>query len=324
MNGAEQGVFRRNSLDNGVVSFTGTKSISSYPDVIHYMYKRTGGSAKCKFILFAKELTDRAIPVKGKGHEWPLTDMWIEAPKISQEARVQVCGRLAGIDPVGTVKTLWSSEEEHEIHKKAIETVQYIVDKLLSKGIGAKDAIEKTRKTLVDLTEDTPVVSKIVVDEEGAISQLGGARISRPNAGKRVRDMAVETKRMAKDKKMKLWSDVYDSGITHAEVPMVSDVSDVSDVPSDPLVDPDTLAQMREASEGDSGLGVVGAIREVIRDNGGSVESHRVPTDMASRDTYPDGLSFSPSAFLKFIIREKMDLLASNGIVCSDNVFSEV
>lgn len=288
------------------------------------MYKRTGGSAKCKFILFAKELTDRAIPVKGKGHEWPLTDMWIEAPKISQEARVQVCGRLAGIDPVGTVKTLWSSEEEHEIHKKAIETVQYIVDKLLSKGIGAKDAIEKTRKTLVDLTEDTPVVSKIVVDEEGAISQLGGARISRPNAGKRVRDMAVETKRMAKDKKMKLWSDVYDSGITHAEVPMVSDVSDVSDVPSDPLVDPDTLAQMREASEGDSGLGVIGAIREVIRDNGGSVESHRVPTDMASRDTYPDGLSFSPSAFLKFIIREKMDLLASNGIVCSDNVFSEV
>jgi len=280
-----------------------------------------------KPLLFAKEMTDRAIPVKGKGHEWPLTDMWIEAPKIPQEARVQVCGRLAGIDPIGTVKKLWCSEEEHEIHKKAIDTVQYIVDKLFSKGIGAREAIEKTRKTLVDLTEDTPIVSKIVVDEEGAISHLGGVRISRPSAGKRVRDMAVETKRMVKDKKMKLESETYDSGIAHAEVPAYSDASIVSDeveVSVGPLVDPDTLAQMREASAGESGLGVVGAIKEVIRDNGGSVESHRVPTDMASRDSFPDGLSFSPAAFLKFLIREKMDLLVSNGIRYSNNVFSEL
>ena len=325
--GAEQGVFTRKPLDKGVVSFTGTKSISSYPDVIHYMSGRTAGTPRCKFILFAKEMTDRAIPVKGKGHEWPLTDMWIEAPKIPQEARVQVCGRLAGIDPIGTVKKLWCSEEEHEIHKKAIDTVQYIVDKLFSKGIGAREAIEKTRKTLVDLTEDTPIVSKIVVDEEGAISHLGGVRISRPSAGKRVRDMAVETKRMVKDKKMKLESETYDSGIAHAEVPAYSDASIVSDeveVSVGPLVDPDTLAQMREASAGESGLGVVGAIKEVIRDNGGSVESHRVPTDMASRDSFPDGLSFSPAAFLKFLIREKMDLLVSNGIRYSNNVFSEL
>ena len=81
---------------------------------------------------------------------------------------------------------------------------------------------------------------------------------------------------------------------------------------------------MREASAGESGLGVVGAIKEVIRDNGGSVESHRVPTDMASRDSFPDGLSFSPAAFLKFLIREKMDLLVSNGIRYSNNVFSEL
>jgi len=179
----------------------------------------------------------------------------------------------------------------------------------------------------VDLTEDTPIVSKIVVDEEGAISHLGGVRISRPSAGKRVRDMAVETKRMVKDKKMKLESETYDSGIAHAEVPAYSDASIVSDeveVSVGPLVDPDTLAQMREASAGESGLGVVGAIKEVIRDNGGSVESHRVPTDMASRDSFPDGLSFSPAAFLKFLIREKMDLLVSNGIRYSNNVFSEL
>lgn len=231
-------------------------------------------------------------------------------------ACIQVCGRLCGIDPVGTVKTLWCSEKEHELHQTSINTVQYIVDKLLRNGISAQDAIAKTRKLLVDLTDDTPVVSDIVVDEEGAIAQLGGTKITRPNAGKRIRDMAVDTKRMATSKKMKLTSEEYESGLSHSAV-----TTEATDIEA-PVADPGVLSQMREAIHGVSGEGVVQAIKGVINDNGGSVDFDRVPTDMASRDQFPDGTAFSPTVFLKFIVREKMDLLVRNGIQYVSGVFS--
>lgn len=339
---APPGVFTRKQESEGVSKFVGTKSVRSYPDVISYLAQRVGSgstSAKYKFVLFACEMAARAVPIKGRGHEWCLTDMWIDAPNMPQEARIQVCGRLCGIDLEGEIKTLWCTEEEHEAHKKAIDTVQYIIDKLLKVGIGARDAIAKTNKTLVDLTDDVPVVSKIVVDEDGAIGHLGGTKICRPTAMKRVRESAVDVKRLAKSKKMKLTTEEYASGISHAETDSSADDASTPrpstpSSPSDstfssstsdgPLVDPNTLAQMREAADGESGDGVAEAIKEVIRDNGGSVESARVPMDMASRDSYPDGTSFSPSAFLKFVISERMDLLGKNGIQYRHGVFSEV
>ena len=340
--GSPAGVFAVKQENNGVFSFTGSKStVSSYPSIINFMETRSADSAKCKFILFAKELTDRAIPVKGTDHQWPLTDMWLESPKIPQEARIQVCGRLCGIDPVGTVKRLWCSEEEHEHHKKSIDTVQYIVEKLLRTGIGAQDAIAKTRKTLVDLTDDdSPVVSKIVVDEDGAIFHLGGTKITRPGAGKRTRELAVDTKRTVASKKMKLSDDTYQSGLSHADVTggQTDDPSDSSasspvdlsaggsaDGSADGSVDDtNVLRQMREAASGESGKGVVDAIIEVIRDNGDPVTLSRMAPDMASRSQFPDGCAFSPLAFLKFIVREKMDLLTSNGVQYMNGSFWEV
>ena len=330
--GSPAGLFEVKQENNGVFGFTGKKSVNSYPSIINFMASRSADSVTCKFILFAKELTDRAIPVKGTEHQWPLTDMFIESPKMPQEARIQVCGRLCGIDPAGAVKKLWCSEEEHEHHKKAIDTVQYIVEKLLRAGIGAQDAIAKTRKTLVDLTDDSPVVSKIVVDEDGAIFHLGGTKITRPGAGKRTRDLAVDTKRMVSSKKMKLSDDTYQSGLSHADVTggQTVDLSDSSgsspvDLSTDGSVDDTSvLRQMREAASGESGKGVVAAIIEVIRDSGDPVAFSRMPLDMASRSMYPDGLSFCPKKFLKFIVRENMDLLTSNGVQYMNGSFWEV
>lgn len=330
--GAEQGLFTQQHVDGGVTKFTGRKSVNSYPSVIHYMATRSNDSIPCKFVLFAKEMADRAIPVKGTGHEWPLTDMMIKAPKASQESRVQVCGRLCGIDVVGAVKTLWCSKKEHDVHKKAIDRIQFIVDVLLREGMSALDAIAKTRKTLVDLTDDTPVVSDIIVDEESAIDQLGGAGITRPGAGKRMRKMAVDTTTMARDMKVKLSSEVYESGLVHSEMTPSSSSSgasgasdDVTDDVTDGSVDDtNTTTQMREIMEGESGAGVMSAIKEVVRDNDGAVDFDRVPTDMASREPYPDGCSFSPSALLKLIVREKMGLLTANGIQFVDGAFSLV
>ena len=334
LRGAANGVFSEKIEGKGIVRFTGTKSVNSYPAVLSFMSNNSGDSPKCKFILFSKELCDRAVPVKGLGHEWPLTDMWMDSPNMHQEGRIQVAGRLCGIDPIGAVKKLWCSEEEHTVHQKAIDTCQYVVDMLLKKGIGALDAIAKTRKTLVDLTDDTPVVSKIVVDEDGAIANLGGTKISRPSAGKRVRESAVDTKRMATSKKMKLQAEEYKSGVEHSDVPVdqTTRMDDDSEeyVPVGQSVgdgsstDPGTLQQMRESISGESGDGVAKAILEVIRENGGSIGFNRVPMDMASRSSYPDGTSFSPSAFLKFIVRDKMDVLSRNGIQFTGGNFSEI
>lgn len=334
--GTPAGLFAVKQEKNGVFGFTGKKTVSSYPSIINFMASGSADSVKCKFFLFAKELTDRAIPVKGTEHQWPLTDMWLESPKMPQEARIQVCGRLCGIDPAGTTKTLWCSEEEHEHHKKAIDTVQYVVEKLLKAGIGAQEAIAKTRKTLVDLTDDTPVVSKIVVDEDGAIFHLGGTKITRPGAGKRTRDLAVDTKRMVSSKKMKLSEDKYESGLSHADVtggqPIDLSESSSSAGQSSPVYlsadgavsDASERQQMHEASSGQSGKGVVDAIIEVIRDSGDPVAFSRMPLDMASRNTYPDGCAFSPEKFLKYLVREKMGLLTSNGVRYLNGSFWEV
>ena len=333
--GSPAGLFAVKQENKGVFGFTGKKSVNSYPAIINFMASRSADSVKCKFVLFAKELSSRAIPVKGTEHQWPLSDMFIEAPKIPQEARIQVCGRLCGIDPVGTVKKLWCSEEEHEHHKKAIDTVQYIIDNLLNKGIGAQDAIAKTRKTLVDLTDDdSPVVSKIVVDEDGAIFHLGGTNITRPGAGKRTRTLAVDTKRMVSSKKMKLSEDKYTSGLSHADVtggqsvdPRDSSASSASspvDLSAELFDDMSVLDQMREAASGESGKGVVAAIIESIRDSGDPVAFSHMAPDMASRSHFPDGCAFSPSAFLRFIVREKMDLLTSNGVQYMNGCFWEM
>lgn len=92
--GAPGGLFAVKQENKGVFSFTGKKSVNSYPSIIDFMASRSAVSVKCKFILFAKELSSRAIPVKGTEHQWPLSDMWLEAPKMPQETRIQVRDRF--------------------------------------------------------------------------------------------------------------------------------------------------------------------------------------------------------------------------------------
>lgn len=329
---ARPGVFSFSSVYKGVIKVVGTKSINSYPRVISFMMKSDLKPSVYKLVLRAHHMAERAMPIKGDDHSCPLTDMFLDAPGIHFEAGIQVAGRLCGMDPDGTKKTMWATKRQHDRHIKSIDCTHYVIDHLLRKGIGSKEAIEATNKTLVDLTEEEAKVTKIVVDEYGALAMLRG-KTTRPEARRTYRDSAADVRAEAREvKRVKIGKYKYASVVEHSPSPEADsddeeDVSDMSDSDTDGddnVVDmTDDSCPMKEMVDNHS-VAIGRAIYDMVVEAGGTISSSDLAACVGGSRHYPDGASFSPGDFLRYIGGKKAAAMAGQGVTFENGFYASV
>ena len=308
LQGAKQGTFSYKRESNGVWKFVGTKTVNSYPRIISFLMKSSIKPSLYKFVLYAKQMAERAMPIKGDDHSCPLTDMFFDGASQHYEALIQVAGRLCGIDPNGTKKTFWCPEGQHERHIAGINNGQYIIDHLLRDGIGAKEALERTNKVIVDLTEEEVSVKKVVIDESGALTMLKG-RLTRPEARRNYRDHAAEVREGAKNKRVKISKFVYASVLTHGDIPDLESDRDEDDPVID--IDDDSDAVELQNAVENHAMTIGLAIKEVVSGSGAcGVGMESVAGSMAGSIHYMDGASFNPLKLLRFIGGKKAAVMA--------------
>jgi hypothetical protein len=328
---ARPGVFSFTFGVDGISKFVGTKSINSYPRLISFMMKSDMKPLVYKFVLRAHHMAERAMPIKGDDHSCPLTDMYLDAHDIHYEARIQVAGRLCGMDPEGIKKTLWSSKKQHDKHIRSIDCTHYVIDHLLRHGIGSREAIAATNKTLIDLTEETAKVTKIVVDEHGALTMLKG-RVTRPEARRNYRDMASDVRSEARDvKRVKIGKFKYSSTVKHSPTPEISDDeggdSDMSDYcesesEEDVVVIDDTCPVMEMV--GNHSVAIGKAIAEAIVEAGGNISSAGLAGVIGGSGHYPDGASFTPQTLLRVIGGKMAASMAGTGFTFENGFYASI
>ena len=319
------GVFSVSRVGKGIYKFVGTKSINSYPRVISFMMKSVNRPPVYKFVLRAHHMAERAMPIKGDDHSCPLTDMYLDAPYIHFEARLQVAGRLCGMDPDGTKKTLWSSMKQHDKHIRSIDCTHYIIDHLLTHGIGSKEAIEATNKTLIDLTEEEEKVTKIVIDEYGALTMLKG-RTTRPDARRTYRESASDVRSEARNKRVKISKYKYVSIVQHSPLPEEDESDDElsdSDTEDDVVDVTDDRCPMDEMVNNHS-VAIGRAICETIVEAGGTISSSDIAAVIGGSRHYPDGASFSPGDLLRHIGGRKAAAMAGQGVTFENGFYASV
>lgn len=331
LDAAPVGTLQKKASSTGVRTYTGKKSVNSYPRMISFLMKGFPDAKPLyKFVLYAKKMADRGVPVKGDNHECSLTDMYIRAAGMHAEALIQVCGRLCGVDATATSKTLWANITQHKVHVNAIDRVVYMIEKMLKKGMNALEAMEATRKTILDLTSDDDTVKEVdeVEDVLGALCATKG-KLCRIEARRRLmggRDLLKSTATM---KKVKISGVDIETGITHSAVPVeVLDVDDDEDDAEDvaPVVVSDfsKFETMMEFAQ-NHGVQISRCIKDAVAESGSNQgELRHLALSMSAHAEYPDGASFSPTEFLSFVAVHSKRIVSDAGIVVEAGVYRVV
>ena len=299
--------------------FTGCKVINSYPKIISYILANDRPEGNVKFVLFAKMMAERAVPIKGECHGLPLTDMYFDSKSMHHEGMIQSMGRLCGLDKSGVIKNLWASSVVHERHIKALDEVGYVIKSFLPFGKSAIDALETIQKTVFDLTEDEVVEIKTVEDVDNAVEMVN-SRMSRPGSNKRARVEKAETKSCVRDKKLKLSKPSFKSEYLHTLVPEYLEEYDEDSCEGE--------GDMKEALN-ECKIGILDSIVKLVKESafvgkdGKKVLPFTKMADILSaEDSYPDGVNFSRIKFVRFIAKSCTEELNPMGIRVSTSKFS--
>ncbi|CAM9181328.1 unnamed protein product [Ectocarpus sp. 12 AP-2014] len=179
-NGAEDALFTKTTLQDGVFQYTGNtrNSVCSYPSLVTWLHDtlaESGVETVTKIVLFAKAKANRGVSIKGENHEWPLTDLLFEMSKAHGEVQLQAAGRLNGLDLSTATRKLWATESMHQQHQQAMRIIQLIVERLRDGDTSTSvENLQKHLETIEEAVEDTEVE-----DGFGSYCSLGAGGVTR-------------------------------------------------------------------------------------------------------------------------------------------------
>ena len=292
--------------------------VDSYPKIITYIVKNKVLSGPMKFFLFGKMMCERAVPIKGVFHEFPLTDMYFESEKMHHEGMIQSLGRVCGLDRDAVSKRIWTSRKTHKHHIMALKEVEQIVTKFLPFGKSSLDAMKIIQKTVVDLTTDciTESTVEFVEDIDDALSMVN-SRMTRPGANKRARIEKSETKSLLKsNKRIKFSACSFVSSYIHSDIP--EEESDSEDE------DEGGMEEALQNSKDGLLVKIVSLVEQsayVCLTGKKCLGVKKISEILSGEEEYPDGTSFKPLAFIKYISVKCVQDLSEKGVIFQDGKF---
>lgn len=206
---------------HGMFVFTGKGTagvgrMSTYREVVSMINEISTRKINRTFVLYARKVTERAVPVKGVDHKCPLTDMYVDMGELHDESLIQILGRLCGLDKDATCKRLWASQALHKIHTRALERIPFF-SMLIDNGVDIVTSLNDLKEKICSAGE-----SGQVEDVHGLRSNVEGGKIkmleegmTRPNVGKKCKRAfdEVDSAVVARDTDVK--SRKFNSGLKH-------------------------------------------------------------------------------------------------------------
>lgn len=238
-----------------VVKYTGKSKMDSYPKMIHFISDGFKASditkPLVKLVMFAREMASRATPIKGTGHEFPLTDMYMDCPpSLHYESMIQIGGQLCGIDPTCRPKTLWGDVKLHDNHVKTLDRCAFDFE-MLESGVSGLEALCALERRVMDAES-----GGTVGDEIGAFIMFK-VNSTRPGAAKRSRKALKCVSQAADENSVKIRKYEYESGLTHGVVE-----GDFSGLYLDTALSRDTLHSLPDDEERDGSVELQRNVRE--------------------------------------------------------------
>ena len=141
--------------EEGIMEFVSTKR--SYRQVLSKLSSSLSGKddVVLKIIIFSNGMTERSVSVKGTGHEYPLTDMYI-AGHTNRSTMLQRCGRLAGSSSDAFDRTLWGTKAIQDFHQESFRVNDMHVQSLKD-GLSVQDSCREVMAAAKAAPEGTEI-----------------------------------------------------------------------------------------------------------------------------------------------------------------------